>query len=116
MLFLLSHRQPKKERIMAMANLSAQSLPTSTLRRAIARHPLVTFFALCFALTWGLGLVIIAGGHGLLPFAVPFVPLLFLGVYAPTIAALVVGGVTSGPAGLHAVLAGWTRWRVRPAR
>ena len=100
---------------MATANLSAQTSPASTLRSIIARHPLVTFFALCFALTWGLGLVIIAGGHGLLPFAVPSVPLFYLGVYAPTIAALVVGGVTGGPAGLRAVLAGWTRWRVRPA-
>src|SRR4051794_8065552 len=88
--------------------------PASPLRGAIARHPLVTFFALCFALTWGLGLVIIAGERGLLPFTVPFVPLFYLGVYAPTIAALIVGGVTGGPAGLRAVLAGWTRWRACP--
>jgi membrane protease YdiL (CAAX protease family) len=88
--------------------------PASTPRGTVARHPLVTFFALCFALTWGLGLVIIAGGHGLLPFTVPFVPLFYLGVYAPTIAALIVGGVTGGPAGLRAALAGWTRWRARP--
>ena len=87
---------------------------SAALRQAIMHAPLAAFFALSFAITWGLGLAIIARAHGLLPVAVPFVPLFYLGVYAPTAAALIVGSITGGPAGRRAVLAGWTRWRVRP--
>lgn len=99
---------------MAAANLAdARYARQSPFRDAVKRAPLATFFFLTFALTWGLGFVIIAGIHGLLPFSVPFVPLFYLGVYAPTVAALVVGGISGGRAGLRAALAGWTRWRVR---
>jgi membrane protease YdiL (CAAX protease family) len=95
-----------------IAASTVRSAPLTSPWRTVARHPLMTFFALCFAITWGLGLIIIAQAHGLLPFALPLVPLFYLGTYAPTIAAVIVGDMTGGPAGRRAVLAGWSRWRV----
>ena len=100
---------------MTAAQRVARVPRAAAIRGMARRHPLATFFALCFAITWGLGLVIIASGRGLLPAAVPYVPLFYLGVYAPTIAALVVGAAADGAAGLRAALAGWTRWRARAA-
>jgi membrane protease YdiL (CAAX protease family) len=56
--------------------------------------------------------VVIARAKGLLPAEVPFVPLFYLGVYAPSIAALFVTRLVDGPRGVRMLLAGWGRWRV----
>ena len=98
---------------MTVTDRASMAPGPAAVRGTIRRHPLATFFALCFAITWGLGLVIVAHGRGLVPVAVPYAPLFYLGVYAPTIAALVVGAAADGTAGARATLAGWTRWRSR---
>lgn len=85
----------------------------ATIRGVARRRPLGMYFALCFAITWGLGGLIIARERGSIPFAVPYVPLFYLGVYALTIAAFVVGAAADGTPGLRTILAGWTRWRAR---
>ena len=97
--------------VLSGERVSRRSL-AQALRCAVGRNQLLVYFALCFAITWAAGLVVIAGGKGLLPVAVPFVPLFYLGVYAPTVAALLVTRLVDGPRGVRMLLAGWGRWRV----
>ena len=79
------------------------------------RHPLLTFFALTFALTWGLGacfamfptqLTAIFGKVSIAN------PLFILAVYAPGISAVIVSGLIEGPAGIRRLLRGLLRWRI----
>src|SRR5215207_7335043 len=62
---------------------------------AIRRHPLITFFVLTYALTWG------------------FLPLGIFGATGPLIAALMVIPITHGWAGLRELGSRMIRWRVR---
>jgi uncharacterized protein len=62
---------------------------------AVRRHPLVAFFVLTYALTWG------------------FLPLGIFGATGPLIAALVVIPITQGWAGLRELGSRMIRWRVR---
>jgi len=61
---------------------------------AIRRHPLITFFVLTYALTWG------------------FLPLGIFGATGPLIAALIVIPITHGWAGLRELGSRMIRWRV----
>src|SRR3712207_946730 len=63
----------------------------------VKRHPLVTFFVLAYALSWG-SYYLLSG-----PFLFPWGPLL---------AALIVASVTRGKAGLKELLSRCLRWRV----
>jgi membrane protease YdiL (CAAX protease family) len=61
----------------------------------VRRHPLITFFVLTYALTWG------------------FLPLGIFGATGPLIAALIVIPITQGWAGLRELGSRMIRWRVR---
>jgi uncharacterized protein len=68
---------------------------------AVKRHPLVTFFALAYGLSWG-NFFLSAAWPGF-PFLYPFGPLL---------AAIIVASVTEGLDGLKDLLSRCLRWRV----
>jgi membrane protease YdiL (CAAX protease family) len=78
-------------------------------------RPLVAFFVLTFAITWGLG-----GCFALFPaqFEALFGeisntnPLFFVAVYAPSVSALIVTAYTGGISGLRELLNRLLRWRV----
>jgi len=83
------------------------------------RHPLLSFFALSFAITWGICAVMIlfadtlAQRFGEFDYGSPFWRTLFqVAVYAPAIAAFTVIGVVKGGAGIRAYLSRIFRWRV----
>ncbi len=77
-----------------------------SLRRWVAAHQLVTFFALAYALMFAVTFSYILG----LPLPYQFV--WFLSIFSPTIAALTVAQVSGGRQAVEAVLIGFTRWRV----
>ncbi len=85
---------------------------TGSLASFVQRHTLSVFFVLVFALTWPLAIVDALGSHGVLPFRVS-IPLQLLGIaYMPTVAALIVTALTSGKAGVRALLRTLLIWRV----
>jgi membrane protease YdiL (CAAX protease family) len=97
-----------------MSTMTTAVQPTtgSSFARLLRRSPLLTFFVLAFALTWPLEIVDALGSHGVLPFRVS-IPLQLLGVaYMPTVAALIVTALTSGRAGVRALLRTLLIWRV----
>lgn len=55
---------------------------TQRLRSAIRNNPAAAFVTLAYGISWGIW----TGGYLLLPPDVPFVPIVFLGVFGPTIA------------------------------
>jgi uncharacterized protein len=82
----------------------------------ITRHPIVTFFALAFAISWG-GILLIIGGPGAFPGTGEQVERLFLFVMlawlaGPSVASIVMTGLVSGREGYSKLLARLLRWRV----
>jgi membrane protease YdiL (CAAX protease family) len=74
------------------------------------------FFALAFGLTWPLLIADALGSHGVIPFRLAFsgpgiVVTLLVG-YGPTLAALIVTGITDGMVGVWTLLKGLLIWRV----
>lgn len=68
----------------------------------IQKYPLAAFFLLVFVLTWSFMIVDALGSHEILPFRLP-IPLLIVMGYMPTLAAVIVTGLTKGKAGLRAL-------------
>src|SRR5215218_6368107 len=83
----------------------------------IKRHPLLSYFALAFAVSWGVVLIVIVVGHGSIlatkeqfETLIPFVgPAVLLG---PSVAGILLTGLLYGKAGFRDLLARMTRWRV----
>jgi uncharacterized protein len=106
--------------IMSTTTEHMQSITTSrpSLKAFIQHHPIIAYFLLAYAGTWGATLPILLGknGLGLLGYTLPFpvLALLFIGgTYAgPTMAGLVVTGVTSGKAGIGRLLRRYVQWKV----
>ena len=71
----------------------------------LARHPLVSFFLLAFAFTWGYFWLI------LVPLSLPG-PLFALGAAGPTVSAFLVLALTSGKPGVLRLLRSMVHWRV----
>jgi membrane protease YdiL (CAAX protease family) len=77
----------------------------TTIKAFIKRHPLLSFFALTFAISWGGMLLIIgAGGPGGYP--------MLAWVAGPPVAGIVVTGFLHGKAGFRDLLSRMTRWKV----
>ena len=68
----------------------------------INKYPLVVFFLLVFGLTWPFMIVDALGSHDILPFRLP-IPLMIVMGYMPTLAAVIVAGMTKGKAGIRAL-------------
>lgn len=78
----------------------------------VQRHTLPVFFVLVFVLTWPVEIIDALGSHGILSFRPSvFLQLLFV-AYMPSVAALIVTALTSGGAGVRALLKKLLIWRV----
>jgi membrane protease YdiL (CAAX protease family) len=102
----ISHRKlARKEAIM------------KTIRAFIKRHPVLSYYALVFAISWG-GILL---GVGLGPGGIPatkeqvgaLMPFMLLALFAgPSVAGLVMTGLVYGREGFRHLLTRMTRWRV----
>src|SRR5688572_6640988 len=89
----------------------------SRLKVFVARHPVPTYFALTFAISWG-GLLAVGGLDGMSGTtwqSDPRLPFLVVAMLAgPSIAGLLLTALVSGRAGLRKLLSRLLRWRVEP--
>ena len=83
----------------------------------IKNHPLLSYFVLAFAISWGAVLTVIVVGHGSIlatkeqfETLIPFVGLANL--LGPSVAGPLLTGLLYGKAGFRDLLASLTRWRV----
>jgi CAAX protease family protein len=88
----------------------------TTITAFIKRHPVLSFYALAFAISWG-GILIVVGGPGGYPGTPEQVARLFLLVMlawfaGPSVASLLVTGLVDGRAGLRELLSRLLKWRV----
>jgi membrane protease YdiL (CAAX protease family) len=87
----------------------------STIEAFIKRHPLLTYYTLAFAISWG-GMLLVIGGPGGLPGtpeqADRLMGIAFSLMAGPSVAGLLLTGLVSGRAGLRDLLARLLRWRV----
>jgi hypothetical protein len=88
----------------------------TTIRAFVKRHPLLSFYALAFAISWG-GILIMVGGPGGFPGTkeqaetlMPFVLVPWLA--GPSVAGVLLTGLLHGREGFRDLLARMRRWRV----
>jgi membrane protease YdiL (CAAX protease family) len=87
----------------------------TTIRAFIKRHPVLTYFALTFAISWG-GILMVIGPGGILGTKevseglMPFVYLATL--LGPSLAGILLTGLVDGRAGFRELLSRLLRWRV----
>jgi membrane protease YdiL (CAAX protease family) len=77
----------------------------------VQKYPLLSLFTLVYGLTWPFLIVDALGSRGLLPLRLPL-PVLAIAGYMPTLAALIVTGMTAGRKGIRALLGKLAIWRV----
>jgi membrane protease YdiL (CAAX protease family) len=88
----------------------------TTIKAFIKGHPLVSYFALTFAISWG-GVLLVIGGPGGIPgnpeqFET-LLPVVILALLAgPSVAGLLLTGLVDGRAGFRELLSWLLRWRV----
>ena len=88
----------------------------TTIKVFVARHSVLAYFALTFAISWG-GILVVIGGPGAIPGTKEQVetllPIAILAMLAgPPVAGIVLTGLLYGKSGLRDLLARMTRWRV----
>src|SRR5215212_1635170 len=77
----------------------------TTIKALIKRHPLLSYFALTFAISWGGMLLVIAvGGSGGVP--------MLAWVAGPPVSGILLTGLLHGRAGFRELLTRMRRWRV----
>lgn len=95
---------------------SPQPMAQTGVTSWIKQHPLLAYLALAFGLTWPLMGAEVLGSWGFIPFRLTLtgaglwltLPL----AYGPTLAALLVTGITSGRSGIRTLLSRLLIWRV----
>ena len=88
----------------------------SPIQAFIKKHPVLTYYALVFAISWG-GILFLVGGPDRIPGSSEQVetmmPLVLVALFAgPSIAGILMTGLVSGRAGLRELLSRLLRWRV----
>jgi hypothetical protein len=92
------------------------TMPHPSARLAyVKRHPVLTYYVLTFAISWG-GFLLV-GGRGLAAGTnwqadSLFLPAVLVMIAGPTAACLLLTGLVAGRAGHHELLARLLRWRV----
>jgi membrane protease YdiL (CAAX protease family) len=76
----------------------------------VKAHPLITYFALAYAISWVIVLPLVARRQGFIDVRVPFA-LHYLNDYAPLLAALITARIVDGADGLRDLLRRMVRWR-----
>jgi uncharacterized protein len=87
-----------------------------TIKAFIKRHPVLSFYALAFAITWG-GLIMVVGGPSEIlgtpeHFQTRFALVMLAWLAGPSVASILMTGLVHGRAGFRDLLARMTRWRV----
>jgi membrane protease YdiL (CAAX protease family) len=83
----------------------------TTIKAFIKSHPVLTYFALTFAISWGAILVVV--GPGGLPVTTEQLTILGLAtLLGPSVAGILLTGLASGRVGLRELLSRLLRWRV----
>src|SRR5215204_5622442 len=87
-----------------------------TIKAFIERHPLLSYFTLTFAISWG-GFLIVVGGPGGIPGTKEqletLLPIALLAMFAgPPVAGVLLTGLLYGRAGFRDLLTRMRRWRV----
>jgi membrane protease YdiL (CAAX protease family) len=76
----------------------------------VKAHPLITYFALAYAISWVIVLPLVARKQGFIDMHIPFA-LHYLNDYAPLLAALITARIADGSDGLRDLLRRMVRWR-----
>jgi len=88
-----------------------------TIKALIERHPLLSYFALTFAITWGC-FVLAVGPGGISATKEQFTTMPLLAILAalagPSVSGILLTGLLYGRAGFRDLFARLTRWRVGP--
>jgi membrane protease YdiL (CAAX protease family) len=92
------------------------TLQHTTFQAFIKRHPVLTYYALTFAISWGVVLLVIGGPGGIPATSEQIARLLPPAVAAsyagPAVAGLLLTGLVSGRAGFRELLSRLLKWRV----
>ena len=87
----------------------------TTIKAFIKKHPLLTYFILTFAISWG-GILISIGPSGILgtkEVSAGLLPFVYLAtLLGPSVAGILSTGLVSGRVGLRELLSRLLRWRV----
>src|SRR5215212_5026392 len=88
-----------------------------TIKAFINRHPLMSYFAPTFAISWGGILIVVGVGPGGIPATTGqsemLFPFVLLALFAgPSVAGILLTGLVHGRAGFRNLLTRMTRWRV----
>jgi len=87
----------------------------STIKAFIKKHPVLAYFALTFAISWG-GVLILGAPYGMPTTGEQFEklwPIVFLPYFlGPSLASILLTGLVSGRAGSRELLSRLVRWRV----
>jgi uncharacterized protein len=87
----------------------------STIKAFITRHPVLIYYILTFAISWG-SILLVVGPGGIPGTSEEFAKLLPVAILAmlagPSVASLLLTGLVSGRAGLREVLSRLLKWRV----
>ncbi len=88
----------------------------TTIKTFIKGHPVLTYFALAFAISWG-GILLVIGGPGGIPATTEQAKLLFpfailVMLPGPSVAGILLTALVYGRAGLREFLSRLLRWRV----
>jgi membrane protease YdiL (CAAX protease family) len=76
----------------------------------VKEHPLITYFALAYAISWAIVAPLIASAQGFIDTPVPFA-LHYLNDYGPLLAALITAGIANGTEGLRDLFGRIVKWR-----
>jgi membrane protease YdiL (CAAX protease family) len=95
-----------------MTNI-AHVAPHSTRAPWLARHPLIGYFTLAYALSWSVEIPLAASAQGWTEWRAPFA-LHYFAAYGPLLAAVIMAWITEGGAGVRDLGARMVQWRVRP--
>ena len=88
----------------------------NSIKAFIKSHPLLNYFALTFAISWGNILIVAGGPGGISANSQPsemLMPLMLLALFAgPAVAGILLTGLVYGREGFRDLLTRMTRWRV----
>src|SRR5918994_2664478 len=107
---------PPRSTLILKGSLATKEAIMTTIGTFVERHPLLSFYALAFAITWG-GLIMVVGGPSeilgtpeLLGTRFALVMLAWLA--GPSVASILMTGLVHGREGLRDLFTRMTRWRV----
>src|SRR5918995_7319815 len=87
-----------------------------TIKAFVERHPLLSFYALAFAITWGGLIMVVSGPSEILGtpelLGTRFALVMLAWLAGPSVVGILMTGLLHGRAGLRDLLTTVTRWRV----